>query len=176
MTIKTFWTILLKILGIWLVLKSVILIPQFFSSLFYINADDYVQRFVIPVAFLLLIIAGYIFILWLFVFKTAWLINKLQLDKGFTEEKIELNIQRSTVLMIATIILGGLIFVDTLPQLCQQLFEFFRQKNTFKESPRSGWIIFQLAKTILGYLLMTNSQSVVNFIDKQKANQNSTEE
>jgi hypothetical protein len=177
MTIKTFWAILIKILGLWLVLKSVIIIPQFFSSLFSINAnDDYVQRFAISIFCLLLIIAGYIFILWLFVFKTAWLISKLQLEKGFTEEKIELHIQRPTVLMIAVIILGGIIFVDTLPQLCQQLFEFFQQKNTFKASPDSGWIIFSLVKVTIGYLLMTNSQIVINFIEKQKANQNGTDE
>ena len=34
MSIKTFWTILLKILGIWLVIDSFVVIPQFFSALF----------------------------------------------------------------------------------------------------------------------------------------------
>ena len=115
---------------------------------------------------------AYLFILRLFVFKTAWLIDKLHLDKGFDEEKIDLNVQLSTVLTVTTIVIGGLMFVDSLPQFCKQTFVFFQQKNMFRESPTSGWIIFHLVKTILGYLLMTNSKQVVAFIDKQTAKQN----
>ena len=113
----------------------------------------------------------YIFILRLFVFRTAWLIDKLQLDKGFEEEKIDLNIQLSTVLTVATIVIGGLMFVDSLPQLCKQIFMSLQQKNMFRESPTSGWIIFHLVKTVLGYLLMTNSKLVIAFIDKQTTKQ-----
>ena len=91
----------------------------------------------------------------------------MHLDKGFQEDKLELNIQRSTVLTIAAIVIGGIIFVDSFPQFCLQVMRFIQQDNLFRESPTSGWIIFYLVKTILGYLLMTNSQFVVRFIDKQ---------
>ena len=167
MTIKTFWTIFIKILGIWLVLDSVTVIPQFFSTLFFVDPNDTTQSFALTAALLLLTIGIYIFILRLFVFKTAWLIDKLHLDKGFDEERIDLNIQISTVLNISTIVIGGLMFVDSLPQLCKQTFVFFQQKSIFREDPTSGWIIFHLVKTVLGYLLMTKSKQVVAFIDKQ---------
>ena len=176
MTIRTFWTIFIKILGIWLVLDSVTVIPQFFSTLFYVDPNDTAQSFSLTAALLLLTIGIYIFILRLFVFKTAWLIDKLHLDKGFDEEKIDLNVQLSTVLTVTTIVIGGLMFVDSLPQLCKQTFVFFQQKNMFRESPTSGWIIFHLVKTILGYLLMTNSKQVVAFIEKQTAKQNDSNE
>jgi hypothetical protein len=65
-------------------------------------------------------------------------------------------------------------FVDSLPELCRQVFVTFQQKSMFRENPSSGWIIFHLAKTIVGYILMTNSQAVVKFIDKQSAKQNNT--
>ena len=164
MTIRTFWTILIKILGIWLVLESITVISQFFSALFYIDAADSI---VMSIASILMVVGLYIFILWLFVFKTAWLIDKLQLEKGFSEEKMELNIQRSTVLSIAVIVVGGIMFVDSLPQLCKHIFVFFQQTNMFRESPTSGWIIFYLAKTGAGYLLMIKSQWVVSFIERQ---------
>jgi len=178
MTIKTFWTIIIKILGIWLVLDSITVIPQFLSALpfFGSNNDDNIFGVGVVVGLLLLTIAIYVFILRLFVFKTAWLIDKLHLDKGFDEEKIDLNVQLSTVLTVATIVIGGLMFVDSLPQLCKQTFVFFQQKNMFRESPTSGWIIFHLVKTILGYLLMTNSKQVVAFIDKQTSKQNDNNE
>jgi len=172
MTIRTFWTIFIKILGVWLVLDSVTVIPQFISTLFYTDPNDTGQVFALSIALLLLTIGVYLFILRLFVFKTAWLIDKLHLDKGFDEEKIDLNVQLSTVLTVTTIVIGGLMFVDSLPQFCKQTFVFFQQKNMFRESPTSGWIIFHLVKTILGYLLMTNSKQVVAFIDKQTAKQN----
>jgi hypothetical protein len=172
MTIRTFWTIFIKILGIWLVLDSVTVIPQFFSTIFYVDPNDTTQSFALTAALLLLTIGIYIFILRLFVFKTAWLIDKLHLDKGFDEEKIDLNVQLSTVLTVTTIVVGGLMFVDSLAQLCKQTFVFFQQKSIFRESPTAGWIIFHLVKTILGYLLMTNSKQVVAYIDKQKGKQN----
>jgi len=167
MTIRTFWTILIKILGISLVLSSLTVIPQFLAALpfFGNNYNDNVSGIGLIIGLLLLTIALYILVLWLFVFRTAWLIDKLHLDKGFTEEKIELNIKQSTVLTIAVIVVGGLIFVDSFPQLCRQTFVFFQEKNMFREDPNSGWIIFQLVKTIIGYLLMTNSQLVIKFID-----------
>ena len=167
MTIRTFWTIFIKILGIWLVLDCVTVIPQFISTLFNTDSNDTGQDFALSIVLLLLTIGSYLFILRLFVFKTAWLIDKLHLNKGFDEEKIDLNIQLSSILTVTTIVIGGLMFVDSLPQLCKQTFVFFQQKNRFSESPTSGWIIFHLAKTILGYLLMTNSKQVVSFIDKQ---------
>jgi len=176
MTIRTFWTIFIKILGIWLVLDSVTVIPQFISTLFYTDPSDTGEGFALSIALLLLTIGVYLFILRLFVFKTSWLIDKLHLDKGFDEEKIDLNVQLSTVLIVSTIVIGGLMFVEGLPQLCKQTFVFFQQKNIFRESPTAGWIIFYLVKTVLGYLLMTNSKQVVAFIVKQTTMQNNNNE
>lgn len=167
MTIKTFWTIFLKILGIWLVLDSVTVIPQFISTLFYPDPYDTGLGLPLSIAVLLLTIGVYLFILRLFVFKTAWFIDKFHLEKGFDEEKIDLNVQLTTVLTVTTIVIGGLMFVDSLPQLCKEIFVCLQQKNIFRENPRSGWLIFLLVKTILSYLLMTNSKQVVAFINKQ---------
>jgi len=178
MTIRTFWTIFIKILGIWLVLDGITVIPQYLSvvsaSLFYSDSYETTENFALTFSMLLLTGLIYIFILRMFVFKTDWLIDKLQLDKGFSEEKIELNVHGQTVLTIATIVTGGLILVDSLPDLCRQVFVFFQQKAMFRENPSSGGIIFQLAKTVVGYLLMTNSQAVVKFIDRQVAKPNDT--
>lgn len=167
MTIKTFWTIFLKILGIWLVLDSVTVIPQFISTLFYSDPYDTGLGLPLSIAVLLLTIGVYLFILRLFVFKTAWLIAKLHLDKGFEEEKIDIHVHLTTVLTVTTIVIGGLIFVDSLPELCKEVFVFLQQKTIFRENPGSGWLIFLLVKTILSYLLMTNSKQVVAFINRQ---------
>lgn len=169
MSVRNFWTVLLKIMGIWLVVGGFTILTQFISAFsFLANGNENWWSATYLIGLLLLIIAVYIFVLWLFVFKTSWLIDTLKLEKGFAEEKIEFNIQPSSVLTIATIVIGGLIFIDSLPQFCKQVFFFFQQKNQFVESPSSEWLIFHLVKTLVGYLLMTNSKVVVRFIEKQE--------
>lgn len=155
-------------MGIWLVLDSVPEIIGFLSALPFFGNDyaDNIFGMWITFAILLLVIGFYIIILRLFLFKTNWLIDKLHLDKGFPEENIDLNVPKPAIISVATIVIGGIIFVDGLPLFCSNLFEFFQQKNIFREDPNSGWLIFQFVKTIIGYLLMTNSKTVVGFIDK----------
>ncbi len=168
MTIRTFWTILIKILGIWLLINCVTVIPQFIANLFIPRSGD--VEFVENLGILLMVVGVYIYILRLFIFKSSWLIDKLHLDRGFTEEKFDTKINSSAVLTIATIVIGGVLFADSLPQLCHQIFALLKQKGVLGESPDSSWIIYYLVKTILGYWLMTNSRSVVTFIVKQSAN------
>ena len=176
MTIKTFWTIFIKFLGIWLVLDSVTIFPRFILTLFYSYPKGTTQGYATTLSLLLLTMGVYLFILRVFVFKTSWLIDKLHLDKGFDEDKIDLNIQFSTVLTVATIVVGGLMFVDSLAQFCKQIFVFYQQKSIFIENPTSSWLIFEFVKIIFSYLLMTNSKQVVTFIDKQTSKQNDNNE
>jgi len=56
---------------------------------------------------------------------------------------------------------------DSFPQACRQIFMFCQQKNMLNENPSSEWLIYYLVKTTIGYLLMTNSKSIVGFIEKQ---------
>ncbi|ADQ78817.1 hypothetical protein Palpr_0661 [Paludibacter propionicigenes WB4] len=169
MSVRNFWTIFLKVLGIWLVINGVTTIIQFVTSFFSVIAGNNNEAWTIIYYILLLIvtIGIYLFILWLFVFKTSWLIDKLQLERGFKEDRIEGDFDYSKVMMIATIVIGGYIFVDSLPMFCRYTFNYFQQKQMFQDGFSSGWLFFYLAKSVIGYLLMTNSRSVVKFIEKQ---------
>lgn len=170
MTIRTFWTILLKVLGIWLILDGLTLIPQFLSAFTFLgnSQDDSVLGTVVIVASLLLTIGIYLLILKLFVFSSSWIIDKLKLDKGFEDEAIDLNVKMKTVLNIATIVIGGLVFINAFPMLCKEIFIFFQHKTVFREDPNFGWIIFHFVRTLIGYLLMTNSKSVIEYIEKRR--------
>lgn len=168
MTIKTFWTIFLKILGIWLILGSLSVLSQFLTAFTFIGnmqEGDSITLFFMMLG-LFLTIGAYALVLWIFVFRSEWLINKLKLDEGFEEERIDLDIQLRTVLTIATIVAGGLIVIDALPLLCREIFLSFQNKNDFREDAGSGWIIFYAAKTLLGYLVLTNSRTIIDFINR----------
>ena len=169
MTIRTFWNILLKILGIWLILTGMGVIPQFIWAFtaFFDSPKGSTMLGLVAFAILLLVSAAvFIIILWLFVFKSEWIINKLKLDKGFSDEKIDLNLKLNTALTIAIIVIGGLMFVDALPQLLRNIYSGFQQNDLVRKDPVTALIILYLIKTIIGYLLMTNSRIIIGFITK----------
>ena len=170
MTIRTFWNILLKILGIYLVVQGVGVIMQFLSVFTMVTtAEESVYYIAITLGTLIL----YFFVLWLFVFKTSWLIDKLDLEIGFEEEeRIELKGDFQAVMSIAIIVIGGIMLADALPLLCKYIYSFYQNKKmlcTTSENPVTSWIILCIAKAILGYLLMTNSKPIVAFISRKSA-------
>ena len=168
MTIKSFWAIILKILGIYLLFGSLTVVPQSISTMFFAGVGDNSNGLIMSILIIALITAIYIFILIVFIFKTSWLIEKLRLEKGFSEDKIDLSIANSQIFSIAIIVIGGLMFIDSLPIFCKHIFTNFQQKALFNQSPESGWVIFYFVKTVVGYLLMTNSKFLVAFIVKKQ--------
>jgi hypothetical protein len=171
MTPRTFWIIFIKILGLWLVLGSITVIPGFIGALSYYGKDRDMRGILIWVFMFLLLLGIFAGILWLFVFKTEWIIDKLRLDKGFTEEKIDVNIHRSTIINIAIIVFGGLMLIDALPLLLKEVIQYYQEKeayNRFTPSPRTGWLFLYFLKVIIGYFLVTYSRVVVNLIERQR--------
>lgn len=169
MSIKTFWTIFVKILGVWLVLESVTLLPQLFSNIFYYNIYDQEVNYVWVAVAIILLVIFYLLILRIFIFRNDWFIKVLKLEKDFEEERIDVNIKQSTLIRISIIVIGGLVFIDGLPIFCKQVFEFLQEEYVFRESPSAAWVIFYFIKTAMGYLLMTQSNLLVTFIEKHSS-------
>ena len=170
MTIKTFWTILLKIIGLWFLFVGLATIVQLSSIIFFASQNGSypdIDKILLTISIMLLAAAIFILILWLLIFKSAWVIEKLKLTNDFSEERFELTMEWSTILTIATIVVGGVIFIDSLPLIIKQSVSFIQQGKPLRSSQESVWILFYLVKTVLGYLLMTNSRFVVNFIGRQ---------
>ena len=169
MSVRNFWTIFLKALGIWLVINGLTTITQFIAafSSFVLGNNNELWTIIYSLLLLFGTIGIYILVLWLFVFKTSWLIDKLKLEKGFIDDRIEGDFDYSKVLTIAIIVIGGLIFIESLPSFCKETFNYFQQKRMFEEEFSSGWLFFYLTKTVIGYLLMTNSKIVVKYIERQ---------
>ena len=55
----------------------------------------------------------------------------------------------------------------SIPMLCETLFEFFRQSSLFIDFENSKWIVAYFLKSLIGYLLFTNSKTVTKLIFKQ---------
>lgn len=167
MEIKTFWTIVIKSVGLWFLVNCFYIFPQFLSMFSYTNGELEWESLLVSWISTFSVIILFCIIIRFFIFKSDWIIEKLKLDKNFVEQRIDINLSQSTVLSIVITIIGGFIFVQGLPILFQQIIEFLQQKNLLKDYPNLSWLGYNFLRTLFGFLIMTNSKTVVKFIDKQ---------
>ena len=175
MTIRTLFTIILKILGIFFIKNFLETLPQLLSLLNFMNDFAGNQKLIIGLCefSLMLFILG--LLSYLLLFKTDLIIDKLQLDKGFKEEVIPLNIHRTTILSIAIIMIGGLLIINELGNFCRQLFLYYQEvrlskQNYLSKNPNILYSIISFVKIILGLLLIMYQKQIVHFIEWRRKN------
>jgi hypothetical protein len=174
MTPRSFWIIVIKIIGIcifyqlltnvWQTISATVIFSTVASVL---NHHEYEENTsVIGVSGLILLLS-YILMVYSFIFKTNWVINKLRLDKGYQDEKFEFNLQRSTVLKIAFFIVGIWLLVNIIPDLAKELFLYFNKPDKFKKfeyNRNTTYIIADAVKVVIGLCIVVFSNAIVNFI------------
>ncbi len=174
MTPRTLWAIILKTFGIYIVLQIYYPFAQLISFIFMVinrQFGDILQAF----GFLFFSISIYLFMSIAFLFRTEWLIDKFKLDKSIREEKLELNIHRSTVLTIIVLLSGILVFIDSLPQFLKELYSYYQYQKMsdfarFKDYSRASNVIIQLVKLLISIFMIGANRLVVNIIEhKRKA-------
>jgi len=167
MLINTFWKIILKGIGLSLLIYLIDIlatsIALYSSVLGYASeADGMFLMMVLNV----MLLAAYISVLRLFLFKTDWLLKVLKLEKSFKEESINIKVPPQSILKIIVIVLAGLIFVEAVPGLIQQLLQFWQMPQLIKENDRIPVIAYHLIRAIVAFLAMTNSDTIVKWITK----------
>jgi len=171
MTIRTFWTIFLKIFGLYLIWQTLTILPGFFSTLIFMNTQGDKASLFTTFAAIIFITCFFITILRYCIIKTDWIIEKLQLEKGFAEEKLEINIHRSSLLSIVIIVLGGLMLADGLPLLVYYGFQYIQHNNTytkFMDNRSTPWLVTNFLKIVIGYFMVSDSRLIVNFIERKR--------
>ncbi len=164
MRIKSVWLLVLKLMGIYLCLGFFETIMIVFSQL--INSSTY--DFLLIGAYL----GGLLFyfaIIYCLLFKTYKLIQWFQLEKDFDTETVNMELSTTSIIRIAVIVLGGLMFIDNVSSLISQLLTFFQQELLFKNYSGAQPLVFAFIKTVIGYLLLTNSSFVTRLIEKQQS-------
>ena len=97
------------------------------------------------------------------IFKTQAIIRILKLDKGFDQENFQLKVHRSTILSIATVVIGGVLLAEEIPNFCHQLYAYFVEKKV----PIS-YTVLSASKIIIGLLLIWNRREIVNFVELRR--------
>ena len=169
MTTRTIFTIIIKVFGLLLILGLLEVIPQALSAFSLIIQGGFVELgivfFIFSLAFLF-----YFFIIRLLLFKSGKIIDMLSLEKDFDQQAFEINLKQSTVIQIAIIVLGGLLFINTLPDFIGQIITYVNQKQfegTFVTNPTFKFVVISGIKLLLGYLLMNNSKTITSWIAKE---------
>ena len=166
MTVKTFWVIFLKVLGVWMAIEGVGAAFQSFVGLYYMSMEpsETSSSFLISI----FVLAVYIGLPVLLIFNSDLIIETLKLEKSVPEEKIDLTANSSSIISVAIIIIGGFIFVDSLSYFLKELYEFFKFTFLHAQPITFEWLFFYFIKCLIGYFLITNSKMIVTFIEKRK--------
>jgi hypothetical protein len=171
MTPRSLWIILLRIMGIWFVLNSVQIIYQYFAYMPLLKGATTIGIILAMLGMTTLVFLLYFLILYICIFRTDWIIDKLKLDKGFMEEKFELNIHRSTIYHISLVVIGGLLLLKSFPKLCRELILYFQQSSLpvdYSSNPTWSFVFLHFVETLIGIYFITSSRTIINFIENQR--------
>lgn len=173
MTPRSLFNIILKILGIFFIKDFIALIPQFITFALYFVEPDTVSMGAWSVVFTLATLIAYGIIAHYLIFRTDSIIDKLKLDKGFSEQTLSLNIHRSSILSISIIVIGGILVADEVPNFCKLVFSYFEAKRFthLQINPSTVYLIMSSVKLIIGVVLTTGQRQIVNLIELKRKQQ-----
>lgn len=147
-------------------------LPQLLSNLRYLIDMQDGAAAAVGTILSLLILLVYIVVLRYALFKADKLVDKLALDKNFSEEKFDLNIHRSTVVKIAVIIVGGVTLVNSFVPFLLNLYAYIKSKNNpavyETSAPEPLTMVMEFILVLLGYFLLTNSRFIVNLVERER--------
>jgi hypothetical protein len=172
MTIKDLFRIFIKCVGTYLVIKFFVQDFQQVISL------SYAQNFE-PDFSVLVFYCGFFFVTFvILIYKTDWIVNLLLLGKGFDNQLINLsNLDSKTILTACSVIVGGLLFIDSLGSTIVGLYQFLRRptEEMDKYSLRMQNVGFAVSvlQTMIGALLVSNRNQVASLMSsKEKQSEN----
>ena len=172
MTARNLFNIIIKIIGIIFLKDLVMAIPSLLSVMF--STRWHTDGAFVSSGFSLIILFLYALIIYALLFRTNWVIDKLNLESGFTEEAIPLNIHRQTVLTIVIMVTALLVIISAIPLLLNQVIHYFMYRQVTRGFEPSmapfdfglmGVYAFQL---IIGWILLANRKALVNYIELKR--------
>jgi|TARA_B100000795_G_C22790166_1_gene436560 hypothetical protein len=166
MTIRSIWRVLIKLSGLSLLINLFEVIPATAIGVFTYPGFE-------TIGLLLLVLTFYICFIRFILFKSDWIIVKLRLDQDFSDERIEINLEKSIIYTIAILIIGGVIFINAFANLVCEIMVYinnnrFIESGYYDNSNLSANVIFYSVKTVIGYLLIRNVRKIIVYIDSNK--------
>lgn len=158
MTKRDFFILLIKVVGLFLLLSNLFsILPGMVPYFAMMQGWEIMLSSIVVV---LIVIALFV----LLVQKADWLVDKLNLARGFDDARIDLgNPNKKTLIQLTILFIGGYLLVDHIPAALLGLINLFMttvnqyEFNFFGQSNSSTQLIINLAAILVAYLLITNS-------------------
>lgn len=158
MNVKSFFGLMLKLLGIYYVIQGIMVLPQFVTLMG--MATLKLPNFN-PMFFGLFVsLLFYVFIGIFLIVKTDKITGWVIKENGDT-----VDIHMATILSVALIVIGGLMIVNEVPVLIVQLI------NKLSPSPvnniQQGYWLASVVKIGIGYLLVAYNNRIVAWVESR---------
>ncbi len=167
MSIRTFWLIFLKVIGIFLLYSSLSVIPSLAAVPMMLGMGAQLEETIVPLIIILVSAAVYGLLVYLFLFRSGYILKLLKLEDDFDEDSIELEVQPVTILTFAAILIGGIMVVTGLPTLVKEIIACISTSHLYGAQPSLGWTLYYLTQCVLGFLLIFKNKWVVDFIENR---------
>lgn len=169
---KDLFAVILKIFGIYLIKDVLLAVPPVLSEIIQmlgVSAD--VGFF--SLIFYLIALGIRIAIVYFLLFKTNYIISKLSLTSGISEEPLQFNMHRSAIYTIAIIIAGIVILAFAIPNLVKHVYLWYefmdaRKRLLFEQRFDFSGLVVSITEVIIGLLLLGNQRIIVNYIELRK--------
>ncbi len=172
MRAKDLFIIILKVFGIYLIKDVLLSIPPVLNSFLQMfEVSGAMAFFSLIVSLLFLGLHGVI--VYLLLFKTSFLISKLNLTSELSDEPLVVNLHRSSVYTIAIIVSGILVLTFAIPNLVKEVYFLYEysdsRKRLFAPTPYEyNRLITAIAEVIIGLLFLGNQSTIVNYIESKR--------
>lgn len=173
MTPRSFWIIIVRLLGVWLI-TQVLYLLQNFVALTYIfilsKNEGYPQTDIInqaKVYGISLVLVSLLF--YILVFRTVNVVQILKLDSLFSEETFKVQLNYFNLSYLAVFVIGGLMIVNNIPDLCTSVASYYHMKQLVTKPDINDFksIIVNTVRIIIGILLITYNKAIPMYIKQQ---------
>ena len=167
MTKRDFFRLVIKLFGLYSIVLSLFsILPSNISNLF-IYKDEFWM--------IALILGSTIFVISLFLillFKTDFIIEKLDLEKGFDDDVIILgDFKNEQIFKLGIIVIGGFLIIDYFPSVTFDVINIFKTKasNYTILGQEVDYYNFTVGvvNIIIGLLFITNYKNISSYLDKK---------
>jgi len=181
MKVKSFFMIVVRIIGLFMLINMFKQLPFIISQLSSMATmaqwsamfDKEVNTEIVPIVTFSVVFAILLFlIVYFLLMRPGKLINILQLDTGFEEEKFELHFSNSTILRISIIVIGGVVLLYEFPRFVHEIFFLWQAKQIkWIENPGMKDFIFSSVVIVISYFLIYYNKKIVEYIEKKTADE-----
>ncbi|MFM9984681.1 MAG: hypothetical protein ACKVOK_05570 [Flavobacteriales bacterium] len=165
MKVSSFWIIVIRILGLYLLYVMLLGGIMALTNVFSMFSPS---KILYSVVFSFLLFIGlFLLVLKYLVLHPIVIIQKFRLTSHFEEETLQISSDKTSMIQIALIIIGGLTLVDGIPGFVRTFISMMRDDLFFNESPQLPDLIQHFVLMVIGFLLVTRSQGIAKWIEQK---------